>query len=111
MPFLRKRIAFIVVLFATICMPFLPQSITRPAINLIRPTANLSHFPRNATRFAGFISPLALFSTSPTKQQNDMAAPKVKKSDSEWVAQLSPEQVSLCFEIGGVIATVAVADS
>ncbi|CAD6571644.1 MAG: hypothetical protein TREMPRED_000333 [Tremellales sp. Tagirdzhanova-0007] len=73
-------------------MPFLPQSLIRPATNLIRPTVDLRRLPRNATRFAGFISPLALFSSSSSKQQNEMTTPKVQKSDSEWVAQLSPAQ-------------------
>ena len=106
MPLLRDRIIFIVLL-AIICMPFLPQSLIRPATNLIRPTVDLRRLPRNATRFAGFISPLALFSSSSSKQQNEMTTPKVQKSDSEWVAQLSPAQVSLYLEIGGIRGAVS----
>lgn len=73
-------------------MPFLPVSIIRPALQLLQPTTKVNSFPITATRLAGFTSPLALFSSS-SARTGEMSAPTVQKSESEWQAQLSKEQV------------------
>ncbi len=100
-PYIKSRMIFAITqtsvltfILAAICMPFLPVSITRPALKLVRPAANLNGLPINATRFAGILSPFALFSSSASSNQNEMSAPKVQKSNNEWQAQLSPQQVS-----------------
>jgi len=74
---------------AIICMPL----IARPLLNASRTL--IANTPIRA-RAAGISLPFALFSSSSTPQQqnqnqNGMSG---QKSDSEWQAQLSPEQVS-----------------
>ena len=88
------RASVLLSVLAIICMPFLPAYITRSANYLVRPAANTNRLPVNATRLAGLASTFAFLSSSAISKQEAMSAPKVQKSDSEWMAQLSPQQVS-----------------
>jgi hypothetical protein len=72
-------------------MPF----IARPLINVTRTV--ITSTPLRA-RAAGISLPFALFSSSASNSQNqnqnqNTMSGSVQKSDSEWQAQLSPEQV------------------
>jgi hypothetical protein len=76
-------------IFAILCMPF----IARPLFNASRTL--IANTPIRA-RAAGISLPFALFSSSSTPQQQNQNQDGMsgQKSDSEWQAQLSPEQVS-----------------
>jgi hypothetical protein len=78
-------------IIAIICMPF----IARPLFNASRTL--IANTPIRA-RAAGISLPFALFSSSSTPQQQNQNQNQDgmsgQKSDSEWQAQLSPEQVS-----------------
>jgi hypothetical protein len=81
----------LVLILAIVCMPF----ISRPLINASRTVIASTPF---RARAAGISLPFALFSSSSTSQkqnnqdQNTMSG-TTQKSESEWQAQLSPEQV------------------
>ena len=72
------------------CMSFLRTSLAR-SINVSRASRTSIAPLRQPILAAGLFSPLAFFSSTPPA---DMSQPKVTKSDSEWQAILSPEQVS-----------------
>ena len=86
-PSTRLVICFLILL---VCMPF----ISRPIINATRTASlNLRSRATATTTAAGF----ALFSSSSASKQNQNQNQQkmgVEKSESEWQAQLSPEQVS-----------------
>lgn len=69
-----------------VCMPF----ISRPIINVTRTASlNLRSRATATTTAAGF----ALFSSSSSSSKPNQQKMGVEKSESEWQAQLSPEQV------------------
>ena len=75
-------------------MPFVP-ALTRQTAALAR-----THLPARfaapltrATRYSGLSLPFAFFGTSSSSANNMGEDYKVKKTDSEWRAELSPEQV------------------
>jgi len=77
----------------------------RPALNAAtrllssaRPIARTARTVPTTPRFRPAtvtvsVSFFGLFSTSAANNTPEMSQPKVQKSDSEWMAQLSPEQV------------------
>lgn len=75
-------------------MSFLP-TVTRSAAKLARSSVPLRLVSpaTRATQLSGITLPFALFGTS-ASNNNEMTEPKVKMSESEWQAKLSPEQVS-----------------
>lgn len=94
----------LLVTFAFGCMPFLSTHTLRTiASTTTRPVRSLRPIPAQA-RLGGITLPFAaLFGSSATQTQssnrgisgNDMSGqPKVQKSEGEWQAILSPEQVS-----------------
>ena len=93
--------ALLVLLISAICMsrPSAFTNLARAAYrSSIRSSGVPSAAPRNITpaRVSAFGLPFGLFSTSSaTKQADDMGEYPVKKTDSEWQAILSPEQVGL----------------
>lgn len=78
------------ILLLAICMSFIRPAYTRQLINTLRSPALRAN---PAVRASGFTLPFALFGTSASKS-NEMSDHPVKKSESEWQAILSPEQVS-----------------
>lgn len=75
-------------------MPFVP-ALTRQTATIAR-----THLPARfaapltrATRYSGFTLPFAFFGTSSSSANSMGEEYPVKKSDSQWRAELSPEQV------------------
>lgn len=71
------------------CMPRVPPAIFRTTATAFRVTRSARPFIAYSVPVAAAIFPFTSFSTS----SPNMSAPKVQKSESEWRAQLSPEQV------------------
>jgi hypothetical protein len=93
--------SLLVLLISAICMsrPSAFTNLARAAYrSSIRSSAVRTAAPRTITpaRVSAFGLPFGLFSTSSaTKQADDMGEYPVKKTDSEWQAILSPEQVGV----------------
>lgn len=85
---MRHTTVFTLIL-AIVCMPY----IARPLISATRSVITRS--PLRA-RAAGISLPFGLFASSSSSPQQNQNSDNmsVQKSDSEWQAQLSPEQVS-----------------
>jgi hypothetical protein len=66
-------------------MPRAPLNALRPVFLSLRPT------PRYTAYTAAAVFPFSLFSTTPKMSEQF----KVNKSNAEWQAQLSPEQVGV----------------
>lgn len=98
----RPVLGFLVITaIALICMSLVRPVYTRQLLNTVRrSTSSISATafvaPRHVARVSGFTLPFALFGSSAkqTNQEGKMGGDyEVKKSDSEWHAVLSKEQV------------------
>ena len=100
--YLKYTLAILILLTAIICMSgrtaltHIARSTYRsvaPA-RLSRPIGTFGRSAVTPARVSAFGLPFALFSTSTSKKDDSMGEQyPVKKSDSEWQAILSPEQV------------------
>jgi hypothetical protein len=85
---------YIYILIAALCMSFIP-TVTRSAAKFARSSVPLRFVSpaTRATQLSGIGLPFAFFGTSATAKNEMGDEPKVKMSESEWQAKLSPEQV------------------
>lgn len=91
-----KGFYIVCIAIVIVCMPLIYRPLVNASRSLLlnttrtRTRAFAVTTGTTSTTAAGF----ALFSSSPAPNQNQNNKMGVDKSDSEWQAQLSPEQVS-----------------
>ena len=96
-----RFICLLLPLLIALCMPRIPSSLPRALYASLRSTTPARLTPTttptptylsHATRLSGLSLPFAFFSSTSSDKMSD-PQPKLQKSESEWKAILSPEQV------------------